>query len=254
MGYVHNKNPEHFDDVQGNGEIFEIVDIGKSTYCKPSPGIFYSALNDKRLYISHARPGIDDAALFINRMLSNIENWPRMRRDQILFDMVDINHVSDSISQSKKTTEMKGIQRMNSVVVSQGGFVRAPKRQNETVDSVIVFNDLEIGISNKTATIGSRDGKQRHFILGAAPFNLFSSVVVAFYPDDHNKFAVMSSADVYDTSLGHSNFSWNESLLKPSVHIFDVSSNAGCAEFMECIVEEFLKRNATDDPTIALIN
>ena len=244
LDYVHNNRPEHFDDIRGNASIFEIIDMGKSSNCNPTPGIEYSSINvEKRLYVSHARAGIDDPATFVNTMLNNIETWQRMSREKILFDMDDINKESDS----QKRTEMKGIEKMNSVVVRQGGFVRAPRRQNETVDSVIVLGNQEIGISNKTASIKRGDSKQRYFSLKAAPFNEFASVIVAFYADDCNKFAVIPSVDVYNS--GAKNFCWNENHLKKNVSIFDVSSDAGGAAFIQCIRKEFRKRNATDGST-----
>lgn len=114
-----------------------------------------------------------------------------MSREKILFDMVDLNKESDS----KKRTEMAGIKRMNDIVVNLGGFVRAPKRQNETLDSVIVLGDKEIGTSNKTATKPTHgDGNQRCFPLLTAPFNSFCSFVAAFYKGS-DKFAVVRSAD-----------------------------------------------------------
>ena len=76
--------------IQGNASIFDIFDIGKSSTCNSNPGILHSSLNTgKRLYITHARPGIDDSATFIDTMLRNIEHWPRMSREKILFYMVD---------------------------------------------------------------------------------------------------------------------------------------------------------------------
>lgn len=106
--------------------------------------------------------------------------------------LYDIGGVNAKMS-FRKIPEVLGLAALAKVLCG----LRAPWRQNETVDSVWEH----IGISNKTATIQHRDPKQRSFHLGKHKFDHFCHWVIASYgdEDDFTKVAIIPAALHYLT-------------------------------------------------------
>jgi hypothetical protein len=172
----------------------------------------------------HDVDGFSKPKEFLEQILSNIKKWEhRFTRDQILYDVKEVNrHITP-----KKYTEVAGLKALASVLP----FLRAPWRQNETVDSVWG----SIGISNKTATVNNGNPKQRAFPLCVHKYDQFVRWVVASYGDcDYQKVAVIPAVVVYRCGKGR--FCWNEDTdSMKDVTLFDLRTQA--AEF-----REFLKR------------
>ena len=194
-----NKTPISFDDVLVPGaKVYEMWDLGQCATLKPCPATEYSSLEKtKRCFFMHDAEGFVKPKAFMEQMISNLTTWKhRFTRDQILYEMDVVNKKINSI----KIPEVLGLKAL---AVALPGL-RAPWRQNETVDSV--WDD--IGISNKTAGINGKQ-LQRRFDLKNHKYDSFALWVIASYADcDYQKVAVIPASIVY--GCGNKSFCWNE--------------------------------------------
>ncbi|KAG5187454.1 hypothetical protein JKP88DRAFT_243960 [Tribonema minus] len=111
----------------------------------------------------------------------------------------------------KHASEVLNIKALADLVGFQS--LRAPKRQNETVDVVWSLYERDIRISVKTASINN-GGFQ--FELGRHPHHVHCDLVFAFYKDeDGNRtgVSVISATDVYaerEVQVERKTFSWSK--------------------------------------------
>ncbi|KAG5181909.1 hypothetical protein JKP88DRAFT_288681 [Tribonema minus] len=125
---------------------------------------------------------------------------------------------------TKHASEVLNIKALADLVGFQS--LRAPERQNETVDVVWRLCDKDIRISVKTATI---HGKGFQFELNKHPHDEHCDLVLAFYKDENNHrtdVSVISAARVYakrEVQVEHEKFSWsktnNEDVLRNTVSL-----------------------------------
>ena len=210
--------PTSFDDTFVPGaSLYEVWDVGHPAPLGPSPATAYNTMDKaKRCFFMHDADGYAKPQAFLKQMLSNMLAWKhRFTRNRILYDIEVVNRGMSP----KKVPEVLGLQALAEVLPG----LRAPWRQEETVDSVWEG----IGISNKTTRINNGDTKQRTFLLAHHNYDQFARWVVASYGDSsYQKVAVIPAAVVY--GCGKQAFCWNES--NPSsmkdVTLFDLRTQA----------------------------
>ena len=221
--YTTVKNPTSVDDIHVPGAVvYEMWDLGTCPNAlNPTPATLYRSVEpSKRCFFKHdaSAKGYAQADVFVRTLVKNLHAWARKHTfsaEKILF-CPELN--KKSLQNPNKAPEMLGLFELAKVLPE----MRAPFRQNETVDSVW----SHLCYSNKTAKISNGDPKQRRVELGAHKFDHFCHWVIASYggDDKYKKVAVIPAAVVYRN--GKSTFCWNEA--KPStmkhVKLFDLET------------------------------
>lgn len=207
-------NPTSVDDTRVPGVcIYELWDLGTCPVTfNPSPATPYvSICPSKRCFVMHdaKADGYAQPHEFIWTMINNLHAWPyTFSAHEILFSP-ELN--KKSLQAPKKAVEMLGLFELAKVLPE----LRAPFRQNETVDSVW----FHCCISNKTATMKRGVSKHRFFPLCSHKFDHFCHWVIASYggSDNYKKVAVIPAAIVYRS--GKKSFCWNEENPESMKHI-----------------------------------
>ena len=214
--------PENVDDTNVPGaKIYEMWDLGVCVNLQPRPATTYGPVEPaKRCFFIHDAEGYAKPDAFIRQMLENIKAWKhRFTSDQILYDTEVVN--KKKIDEKKKK-EVRGLAELAKALPG----LRAPWRQNETVDSVWE----RMGISNKTASIANKIPTQRFFMLKVHKYDHFCHWVIASYEDknrpdkNYKKVAVIPAASVYRNENKY--FCWNElkSSTMKDVKLFDLET------------------------------
>ena len=221
--YTNNTTPYDFDDTHVEGvHVYEVFDLGLCVKLSPCPATSYGSIeSSKRCFFMHDAPAFPAPAVFLANMLQNLKNWPhRFTRDRILYN---VDGLSLKVT-TQKHVEVRGLYALSRVLET-----RAPRRQNETVDSIVTIDGKDFGLSNKTASIANRRYEQRLFPISKHKFDHFCHWVIACYGDeDYKKVAVIPANVVY--RCGKQNFCWNESnqddMRLKQIALFDLRTQA----------------------------
>ena len=210
-GYVTNKHPTSCDDTHvPSARLYEMWDLGTCQALWPCPATLYTTTKaEKRCFFMHEAQGYANPSDFVRRMMRNILAWPAdamFTREAILFDRTIVN----TRIKANHVIENTGFHALFKALPE----MRAPARQNETVD--FVWNAL--GFSGKTAGISNGDPKQRQFPLKAHKNDHFGNWVIVSYPDlGYMQVAVIPAAVVY--RCGNAWFCWNETTRTNMQHV-----------------------------------
>ncbi|KAG5187390.1 hypothetical protein JKP88DRAFT_243902 [Tribonema minus] len=144
---------------------------------------------------------------------------------------------------TKHASEVLNIKALAELVGFQS--LRAPKRQNETVDVVWDLYERDIRVSVKTATIR---GNGFQIGLGKHPYHEHCDLVFAFYKDEHGNrtgVSVISATDVYverEVQVEHEYFYWsrttNEDVLCNTVNLSEPDAKETLVAMVMCLMPQ----------------
>ena len=224
LAYVHRASdvtgPNDITNAHGCsiGEIWNIGSCSNiETSLQPHFGVHYSKLSeDHRLHF----PGATDEAKrgFTEALLRDIEAWPRMERNRILYEFSP--HINLNVTAAYQI-EKTGFEVVDKALRTCGLYVDPVWRQNECVDYAVASDSGTpvVFVSGKTGSVVNGKLKWRNFELGKAPNKRFCDLVVACYSGAYHKVAVIRCDKAYVEGKKH--FYWNEDRLDPGVRVFD---------------------------------